>query len=254
MNSKHMKIASFCILMLAIPVFAAKFWESKEYTSWSEKECKDLLMKSPWAQSNGFGAVPGTGSGYTYDAADSAAGANASAPTSLGERESTNFFDFRVLTAKPIRMALAQLQLLQRPNDAALKEQAAKMLGDQIGNEIVIQVSYRSVPPGSSAVHDIHSYFLRSTLADFRTSTSLASDKSGIVPISNYRAPSERQSNPEFVFPRLNEKGAPNFDGTEKSITLRSEFTPSFSGRRQKYSIFIKFNTKDMKFKDQFAF
>jgi hypothetical protein len=254
MPSKALRITFLFILLFAVPLFAAKFWETKEYTSWSEKECTELLMKSPWAQSNGFGAVPGTGTSTSIDVADSAPGANTAQSAGLGERESTNFFDFRILTAKPIKMALAQLQLLKRPNDAVLKEQVAKMLGEPAGNEIVIQVSYRSVPPGSSAVHDIHSYFLRSTFAEFRTNTSLASEKSGIVPISRYMAPNDKQSNAAFAFPRQNEKGEPYFTGTEKSITFRSEFAPSFSGRRQKYSIFVKLNPKGMKFQNEFAF
>jgi len=237
-------------LLIAVPLFAAKFWETKEFTGWSQKECNEILTKSPWAYSNSFGEVPPIG--------DQTAGTDRRTsgmpdPT-FGEAESTQVFEFRLLTAKPIRMALARMQLLQKPNDPALMDQVMKYVNASSAKEIVIQVSYRTVPTGSSAVQDIHRYFLGANLADFRTYTSLASDKSGVIPIAAYLAPGTDRSLPAFVFPRLNDSGEPNFTAATKQITFRSEFTPMVGTKRMKYDIFVKMNTKQMIYKEELTF
>ncbi len=251
MQSKSLRVAFLFVLLSSVPLFAAKFWQSKDFTSWTEKECMELLRKSPWAQSNGFGSVPAIGA-MPADVPAPTVGA----PTQprFGEQQSTIMFEFRALTAKPIKLALARLQMIQRPGDAALKELANRMGKEPPGDEIIVQISYRTIPPGSSVIHDINSYFLHSTGVEFRHSTSLASEGSGIVPLAKYLPPNAGQINPLFVFPRLNEKGAPNFTGNEKSIALQSEFTPELSGVQQRYSIFIRFNPKDMKFQNEFTF
>lgn len=122
------------------------------------------------------------------------------------------------------------------------------------GKEIVIQIGYRTIPTGSSAVHDIHRYFLGATLADFRTSTSLASEKSGIIPIAAYLPPGPNRSFPSFVFPRLKDSGEPNFTAETKQVTFRSLFTPMVAASRMKYDIFVKMNAKQMSFKEELTF
>ncbi len=236
-------------LLIAVPLFAAKFWEAKDFTKWSDKECREMLTKSPWAYSNSFGEVPPIASQTTgIDSRSQGVGQ----PT-WGQAESTQVFEFRLLTAKPIKMAMARMQLLQRPNDTTLMEEVRKFLEAPPANEIVIQITYRTVPPGSSAVHDIHSYFISATLADFRTTTYLGSDKAGLISVTAYLGPGPNRSNPAFVFPRFNEKGEPNFTGEEKSISFRSRLQPTVAGQRKTYDIFIKMNVKQMKFQGQFS-
>jgi hypothetical protein len=239
----------FFLCLTAVPLFAAKFWEEKDYTSWSDKDCREMLTKSPWAYTNSFGEVPPIGSQTGgIDSRSQGTGA----PT-WGEAESTQVFEFRFLTAKPIRMALARLQLLQRPGNAALLEEVKKYVDAPPEKDIVIQVTYRTFPPGSSAVHDIHSYFIGANLADFRTTTYLASDKAGMISLAAYLGPAPNRSNPSFVFPRLNDKGEPLFTGDEKSISFRSTLQPTVGGLRKKYDIFFKMNPKQMKFQNQFT-
>jgi hypothetical protein len=239
-----------CALLIAGPLFAAKFWETKEFTSWSDKECTEILSKSPWAYSNSFGDVP--------PIADQTAGIDSRSqgrgqPT-WGQAESTQTFEFRLIAAKPIRMALARMQLLQRPNDPSLMEQVMSFVNATPEKEIVIQIGYRSFPTGSSAVHDIHRYFLGANLADFRAATSLAADKTGIIPIAAYQAPGPNRSFPAFVFPRFKDSGEPNFTAATKQITFRSELSPVVNGRQMKYDIFVKMNVKQMMYKGELAF
>lgn len=244
------KVLIVLALLIAVPLFAAKFWETKDFTTWTDKECSEVLSKSPWAYSNSFGEVPPIG--------DQTAGIDRRTTgmpdPSFGEAESTQVFEFRLLTAKPIRMALARMQLLQKPSDPALMDQVMKYVNTAPEKEIVIQISYRTIPTGSSAVQDIHRYFLGTNLADFRSTTSLASDKSGVVPIAAYLPPGPNRSFPAFVFPRLKDSGEPNFTVETKQITFRSEFTPLVGTKRMKYDIFVKMNTKQMVFKEELTF
>ena len=250
MMVRRSKVLFVLALLIAVPLFAAKFWETKDFTTWSEKECNEIITKSPWAYSNSFGEVPPIGQ-QTAGIDDRSRGLG---DPNFGEAESTQVFEFRLMTAKPVRMAFARMQLLQKPNDPALMEQVMKYVNAPPEKEIVIQVSYRSVPTGSSAVQDIHRYFLGGNLADFRSTTSLASDKSGVVPIVAYLPPGPNRSLPAFVFPRLKDSGEPNFTAETKQITFRSEFTPLVGTRRMKYDIFVKMNTKQMMFKEELAF
>ena len=247
---RRSKVLFVLALLIAVPLFAAKFWETKDFTTWSEKECNEIITKSPWAYSNSFGEVPPIGQ-QTAGIDDRSRGLG---DPNFGEAESTQVFEFRLMTAKPVRMAFARMQLLQKPNDPALMEQVMKYVNAPPEKEIVIQISYRTIPTGSSAVQDIHRYFLGATLADFRTSTSLASDKSGIVPIAAYLPPAPNRSLPAFVFPRLKESGEPNFTTETKQITFRSEFSPLVGARKMKYDIFVKMNTKQMIFKEELTF
>jgi hypothetical protein len=259
MLSRSFKFVLVCALFIVIPVFAAKFWEKKEFTSWTEQECMEILKKSPWAYSVGIGNVgPAIIASPTANQEDSARRKTPPPPnpsqinsTTYGERESTQIFEFNLLSAKPILAARLQLQVLRNP---ALKEQAKQVVSEKAGDQIIIQFTYRTDPPGSAAFHDIQTYFNHATFADFRTNTSLGSDKVSILPVKDYLAPNEKRPNPAFVFARFNEKGEPYFTGQEKSISFRSEFSPQVRGTTQKYDIFFEMNPKEMRFQGEFAF
>ncbi len=252
MTDRKLRTILACTFLAATPLFAAKFWETKEFTRWTEKECLEILSKSPWAFSNSFGNVPPIG--------DQTAGADkrfsGTADPMWGEVESTHVFEFRLLTARPIRMALARMQMIRKPNDASVQTQAARFVNAPAGKDIVVQISYRTVPINSSpsALHDINRYFLGATLADFRNSTSLASDRAGLVPIIAYLPPGPNNSFPAFVFPRYNAVGEPNFTSETKQITLRSELTPIVAGQKMKYDIFIRMDPRQMMYKEEFVF
>lgn len=242
-------------LLIAVPLFAAKFWETKEFTTWSEKECQEMLTKSPWAYSNSFGQNRGPIlSDETSGGTDDTGLARRPVPVQSFQTDSVTTFDVRFLTAKPIRMAMARLQLLQKPNDPSLLEQATKYVNAPPGKQIALQISWRVTPEGSSDNHDIRTYFLGATIADFRTTTYLSGGKAGNVWIEEYLSPGPSRSNPAFVFPRLNASGEPLFSPNDKSIALRSQFTPTVGGKKKAFDIYIKMNPKQMMFKEELTF
>jgi len=252
MRNKPLAVLLVLFLAIAVPLFAAKFWESKDFTKWTEEECREMLTKSAWAFSNAFGnAGPAVLADSTSSDTATRTDPSRISTTTYGERESSQIFEFRILTARSIRAAIAQLQVLRNP---ALKEQARRIVEAKPGDQIIIQFECRSEPPGSSAVHEIHSYFLHATLADFRTETYLSSDRVDLLPVKDYLSPIDKRPKPAFVFPRFNEKGEPWFTGQEKTISFRSLFQPEVAGKKQQYQIFVKMNPKDMWFQKEFAF
>lgn len=160
MKRFHRRIAVLASLLVAVPLFAAKFWESKPYTEWTDKECLEMLTKSPWTFSSAFGSTISVKDSIpTLDSADKA-------PT-FGEREVTYAFDFRFLSATPIRMAMARMRLLQKPGDAALQAELGRFVQSTPEKIIAVEFSYRAIPPGDSGLHDIASFFSHATFADF---------------------------------------------------------------------------------------
>ena len=127
-----------------------------------------MLTKSPWVfssalfESNNFGSMT-AGEGES--------------------RERTVTFRFRFLSAKPIRMAFGQLQLLGKPGDVALADQMKQMTETppDADNRIVVQVDFSVKPASDSVVRDIHSFLLRANLSDFRHNTYLSSSEKGNV-------------------------------------------------------------------------
>ena len=248
------KITIWVLILAVVPILAADFWEKKEYSTWSEKECMKLLRKSPWAFHETFRTTANLGS------------------TETGVRETTEIIEFRLLTAKPIRMAFGRLQLLQKPNDEALKEQISRYVEAPPGDEILVQVSCRTIPAGGFW-SDLHAFFARAVLSTFVETTNLISADGEHIPMIRYLPWTDERPNAVFVFPRLAEDEEPYFTGKEKSIVLRSEFdmdnpagprsavigggslttAETVIGARKKYKIHVKMKPKDMVFQGEFA-
>lgn len=242
------------MILAAVPLLAADFWEEKDYTTWSEKECMKLLRKSPWAFYESFRTTENLGS------------------TETGVRETTEIIEFRLLTAKPIRMAFARLQLLQKPNDETLKEQVRRYVEEPPGDEILVQVSCRTIPAGGFWSH-LHAFFARAVLSTFVDTTNLISADGQHIPMIRYLPWTDERPNAVFVFPRLAEDEEPYFTGKEESIVLRSEFdmddpdgpratvigggnltrAETMIGARKNYKIYVKMQPKDMVFQGEFA-
>jgi len=219
--------------LIVIPLLAADFWEKKEFTEWSEKDCYKLLRKSPWAFSNSFRNTDNLGS------------------TETGTRETGEIIEFRLLTAKPVRMALGRLQLLSKPNDAAVQEQIMGYINSPPGEQVLVQIGYRNLVGTSPYIQNLAAFFARANLSTFINDTSLSASDNVHVPISDYLPVSNERPNPVFVFPRLAEDGTPHFTGKEKSISLRSVFETGQIASK-KYKIFVKMKPKDMMFQGQF--
>jgi hypothetical protein len=255
-NMRKKQTTLLLTVLLALPLMAAKFWESKDFKKWSEKECMELLTKSPWCFSNSFGQLDRIGMNAPQanipESTRGAQGAEAASRPTFGERESTITFDFRLMSAKPVRAALARLQMIKNPGVPGIEERIDKYVNADPGNEIVFQITFSVKPKSDSSVYDILEYLRRAALADFHGTTYLVSDHSGNVPLITYIPPSERNPNPAFVFSRVDAGGKPYFTGDEKSISLRSELKINTKGRLRTFDVFFQMKPKEMRFQDRF--
>ena len=148
---KKVGIVTIALFFLGGILWAADFWEKADYTSWSQKDCEQMLTKSPWAfqyvHTNFYRPttnIPAAGGTAT----DGEGGAGFGQQQS-GERESRILFQFTLVTAKPIRMARARMGLIQ---SATMKDQAEQFVNQPVGKEILIQVQYASRPPSLSSI------------------------------------------------------------------------------------------------------
>lgn len=251
---KRLGVTAIALFFLGGILLAADSWEKADYTAWSQKDCEQVLTKSPWAfqyvRTNFYRPATNISAGPgTVTEGES----NARLEPQSGERESRIIFQFVLVSAKPIRMARARLLLLQSPNMTA---QAEQFVSQPVGKEIPLQVQYASRPPGLSAIHDIQNYFRRATINDFQANTFLtSSDSKEPIHISRYEPPTEKNPFGLFVFPRFDPSGKPYFTGKEKSITLRSDLKIPIAQRLglESYSIFIKMEPKKMVMHNEFS-
>ena len=248
------KITIWVLILAVVPLLAGDYWKEKDYTTWSEKECMKMLRKSPWAFYESFRTTANKGS------------------TETGVRETTEIIEFRLLTAKPIRMAFGRLQLLQKPNDEVLREQISRYVEAPPGNEIQVQVSCRTIPAGGF-FSNLQAFFARAHLTTFTNTTFLISPDGEHISMIKYLPWNSERPNAIFVFPRLAEDEEPYFTGKEKSIVFRSEFdmdnpggpraavigggsltsADTLIGARKEYKIHVKMKPKDMMFQGEFA-
>jgi hypothetical protein len=237
MNWKSKKSFLLFLVVVCTPILiAADLWEKKVSSTWTEKECRKILTDSPWAFSK-----------------------------ALSSRQT---LEFRLLTAKPIRLALDRLQLLNSERDASLDKTVKQYDDPRPGNEIIVQISYRN-PKHKYSIHGLHALFKDLTFADFVSNTFLVSSNGVHVPISKFLPITPQRTLAAFVFPRLDENGNQLFTGQEKSISLISEivinnrpfesalnpfYDPTYSSdwRISKYKIFVEMKPKDMWFDGKF--
>jgi hypothetical protein len=206
--------AMACLALLATSTLlvaqGSELWNTKNYSDWTQKECEKVVNSSPWVFSNTFSEVSGFGM-----------------QPGQAEREKRVTFRFRALSAKPIRMAFGRLELLQKPNEPGLSARIEAIVNSPADqdNHIVIQTDFSVDPPGDSRVHDIQRFLSNANLSNFRDNTKLASSKKRMVAPIEYRAPSPRQPNAAFVFPRHDEAGQEIFRGDEKWISFQTEIS-----------------------------
>ena len=261
MKNKYQFITLVVFISFAI-AGSNKFWDEKDYQTWSEEECKQLLSESPWAFSKGFANFPGKDPNFQgveesfpiiigpEFGPDVITDAGIAFGRGFGHRDQLLIFEFRLISAKPVIAAFARLQKLTRPEEVNM-EQTERFINSVPEKEILVQIGYRvTTTERFGQLLYIHNYFGKATLAEFQQSTYLQTGKDKFVSLSKYYPWNKDRSNPVFVFPRLDENGEPFFTGDEKSIILKSKIKPG----GQEYSIHIKMEPKKMVYRGTFSF
>jgi hypothetical protein len=234
-NFRFRSLVFFAFLAVSF-LFAAKFWESKPYMEWSEKEALQVLNNSPW--------------GDTHTITDTSQMFYQPTPRSAQpgddrniNREVYRHFRIRWISAKPVRMAISRLTLLRAQkagaSNAAQEQDLKRFVDSTFGDHIVIGIDFETNEQKYRG--ELFSLFAAMTIGDLQNNTYLvrASD-GGKNFISEYYPPGDKGLGAQFVFPR-NVKGEPFITPASGTVRLVTNL-------RDRYSFTVLFKPKDMLF------
>lgn len=233
---------AFAVLALCTLVYAAKKWEKEPFTEWSKETAFKVLTDSPWAKQQKFRtetALLTPSSGPIYAPREGSGGHSEGSrpdlsptPSAAGrETYTTAVFNINFLSARPIRMALARLAML----NGALDEKQAHQFVDQAAtNQVAIAISV----PGNQQ----ESFMMDLETAQLLDSTYLELKKSKRkIYLEQYYKPGEAGNEQAlFLFPRTKD-GEELFTLEEKEVKFVCQLGPRMRLER-------KFKFKDMVF------
>lgn len=224
-------------------LFAGKFWDEAPYTEWSEKQALKVRTDSPWASIQTISsALDKTGSAISSTTdATSSGGPAFGGPTRrsagsgegrVGDFVQSRQYYVRFQSAKPVRMALARLSMINgNPDPQVIKDFIETPLA---GGDIVVMMS---VAPGQDRTE------LDSATTDLlKNETFLITKKSKRrIHLKQYLTPAEAGGlDAVFIFPRQ-ENGEDLITLEEKEVRFVTEFGSGTKINR-------KFKLKDMVF------
>jgi hypothetical protein len=200
-------IAITLSLVFALAAVAGAQKKVKPWTEWSDKEVNKVLNDSAWGQTqtdtdtselfyspnsrnnNSVGNPPSDGSGGSGVNNRAAQGA-------LNQATSINY-RIRLLTAKPIRQALARRAQIQNPQ---LAEKLKAFAEQQTDEYIVVAVDYDSTDRRFSG--PAMQVFNSATAASLKNNTYLENKDGKRLFLQQYIAPINDGMGAKFVFPR----------------------------------------------------
>jgi len=202
-----MKKFAIALVVLFASVFgAAAQKKAKPWTDWSEKEVLKMLNDSAWGQTQTD--TDTSEMFYSPDSANrnpignrpldpsSGSGNNRSTQGQLNQATSINY-RIRLLTAKPIRQALARRAQIQKPE---LAEQLKAFAEQQTDQYIVVAVDYDSSDRRFSG--PAMQVFNSANTGVLKNSTYLENKDGKRLFLEQYIAPINDGMGAKFVFPR----------------------------------------------------
>ena len=229
MIQKKSLVVLMVLFAIVAPALAAKFWDEDSYSSWTDKQCFEVLTDSPWVvdfKKRYIDRIP------NWD----------------------HVLRFTMLSAKPVRLAIARLEYLRNPSE---KQKAVmdRWLKAPQEAEIVIGITSFAAPEEYAPLRDedVEKFFQEASLEDFLDKTELVVGKSkkSIRP-SKYIRPSSQNALPLLIFPRNDENGQPFVTGKEK-IELKADLVLDILGGQMRYKVRLKLKPKKMIFKKDFT-
>jgi hypothetical protein len=249
---KHITLFSLAFSAVLCLAKSGEWWEKKPVAQWSNDQIYEFLNSSPWVSgSQGyFQQAPWTGSNETD---------TRKAPVI------TVYYQARILSAKPVREAFLQLNVLNPivvtaksiqpatateelrvrlhgllasyPNDLLVK-------GDE--KHVIISVSQKIRTRGLLGAKSEQEVFGSDELSDVDQSrivviTSLATNTGKRVELTNYQSPGTRGAGAMYYFPRNLPDGTPLVTATDKELLFETVIN--------KRQVKIKFDLDKLKYK-----
>lgn len=260
-----MTINKLVLALIAIiatgSVLGTEFWEKKDFKTWSLKECNRLLENSPWVMNytmarvtsvspmGNAGRLPTTRSVRDSEFGVDNGDVGELGGSSVSDREVFNTLTFRLVTAKPVKMAIGRLRLLSDPDNEELKRQVARYVETADEERIAIEVYYTSKPAGHESLRHIKAFLHQMTPDQLRNTVYLAAnDLATRVPVSQYLPPSENAPTAILIFPKKDPDGNPYFTGDEKRIIFHFELDLTRLGDSRKHIVDMNLAPSKMRF------
>ncbi len=186
-------------MKLLFPILLLVWWASpadiqrtlqRPFEQWTEEQAVELLNDSPWAKQATFTRlIEGVGSGVR------------------GEKEILSTYYVRLLSAKPVRQALARLEQIKRGYEkmddrdkASFDEMIRPGLELDMSRWMVVSVNFRSNDPERE--NRLARFFETETTESLRNNAFLATAKVSQVRLAAYHPPAGDGLGARFVFPR----------------------------------------------------
>ncbi|MCL2878296.1 MAG: hypothetical protein FWF13_05900 [Acidobacteria bacterium] len=222
------------IFLFAGVVMAKEFWESKDFSKWSQKECQKMLNDSPWAKELNLTGSMGFGGGGT-------AATDSYAPYVK--------YNIQLRSAAPIRQAIVrQMQIAQKydslPADRkqVFDQNNEAFLAGASPDYVMVFVTFET--NNRDYLRDLLRHWETQTTELLQNSVYLSNSKAKKVPIYQYIPGSGSSQEFQFIFPRKVD-GGELLDPGDKSLQL--EFDYPVIGRIGDGRGFIEFKTDKMK-------
>ena len=209
MLRKNLAVLAFVLLMASLAM-AQQWWEKKAYADWSKDEVTNILEKSPWACvfTKSIEQV-----GHIRASVDSVQG------TEMAYDKLS--FRFSLLTARPVRMALARRTMLAQPGKSNQSD-FEKYVDQDDDKNIVLIMAFSASPAGSNTDLIITELLNTLTTPDLTRKTYLSTDGGKKVALAQYDPLGENGYGVKFIFPRALPDGSPLIAAGNKEIRFET--------------------------------
>lgn len=214
-------------LVCSVAVSGNEFWEKKDYSQWTQRECKKILEDSPWAKTY---SIAGRGD-----------------------------YDYRVQlrSALPVRMAIVRSMQLASNYDKLSSEQrqefekrAEEYLSTSFPNRIFVNLIGGPNPdkldyPRRLSV-DLLRYWQIKTTELLKNTVFLIAARGNRIPLLQYNVSQSDKCEFQFIFPRQYQ-GLPALGPEDKFLKLEFDY-PAWSSYTVAERALIEFKVDEMQF------
>jgi hypothetical protein len=241
---KNLAAFSFLLTLIfsSIPTAQGKdFWEKKEYTEWSKKDCRKMLTDSPWVEKHEVTSID----------------VNMADATASDGRPPYVKYQVQLYSALPVRQAIVrQAQIENKYEDLSseqkqqLDQQTDPILNANYADHVVVYVTYESNLPRNVITQLVNHWQTQNT-DRLKFSVFLNGSNGERVPLSQYVVSQSSQQAFQFVFPRKVD-GREIIGPDDKELIL--EFKYPSAGRIGGGTAFVTFKTKKMMYKGKLEY